>query len=79
MSGLTPLGFIHTLASLVALASGLWALAGYKEISLQNRQGRVYLASTLVTAASALGIFQHGGFNPAHGLAVLTLLAVALG
>ncbi|NNF15179.1 MAG: hypothetical protein HKN70_00460, partial [Gammaproteobacteria bacterium] len=32
-----------------------------------------------ITAATALAIFQHGAFGPAHGLAVLTLLALAAG
>jgi uncharacterized membrane protein len=79
MLGLTPLGFVHTLVGLAALVAGFMALARYKEITLRNTLGRVYLASTFVAAASALGIFQHGGFNPAHGLAILTLLALALG
>ncbi|MEJ6022571.1 hypothetical protein [Ramlibacter sp. PS4R-6] len=79
MFGLTPLGVVHTITGMTALVAGFWALARYKEITLQNTLGRVYLASTFVAAATALGIFQHGGFNPAHGLAIFTLLAMALG
>jgi len=37
------------------------------------------LLATLITALSALGIFQHGSFGVAHGLAILTLLGLAIG
>ncbi len=33
----------------------------------------------MITAVTALGIFQHGGFGPPHPLAVLTLVALAVG
>jgi len=41
--------------------------------------GKVYLITTFITAASSLTIFKHGSFNPAHGLAILTLLALFAG
>ena len=78
MLGLTPLGVIHTAISLVAVVSGFWALARDREIRL-NPLGKVYLVATLLTAATGLGIFQHGGFGPPHALSILTLFAVALG
>jgi len=77
--GLTTLGVFHTAISLLAVVCGIWAFARYKRISLNHRLGQVYLASTLITAVTALGIFQHGGFGPPHALAVLTLVALALG
>jgi len=77
--GLTSLGVVHTAISLVALASGAWALVKYKAISPRNRAGMVYLVTTVLTAATGLGIFQHGGFGPPHALSILTLLAVGAG
>jgi uncharacterized membrane protein len=77
--GLTPLGVFHTLVSLVALYTGVWALVRYKEFSLANRLSQVYLLCTLVVAASGLGIFQHGGFGPPHVLSILTILAIVAG
>src|SRR5207253_5457042 len=77
--GLTTLGVFHTAISLLAVVCGIWAFARYKRISLNHRLGQVYLASTLITAVTALGIFQHGGFGPLHALAVLTLVALAVG
>lgn len=79
MPEITPLGWFHTAMGIIALLSGGFALAKFKEITLQTRSGQIYLATTLVTAATALAIYQHGGFGAAHGLAVLTLLALAVG
>lgn len=79
MPEITALGWFHTVMGIVALASGALALIKFREITLQSRAGQVYLATTLITAATALAIFQHGGFGPAHGLAVMTLLALAVG
>ena len=79
MPDIIPLGWFHTAIGIVALSSGGYALAKYKEITLQSRSGQIYLAATLITAGTALAIFQHGVFGPAHGLAVMTLAALAIG
>jgi len=79
MPEITALGWFHTVMGIVALASGTVALFKFREITLQSGTGKVYLVTTLITAATALAIFQHGGFGPAHALAVMTLLALALG
>ncbi len=64
---------------IIALVSGGFALARFKEISLQTRSGQIYLVTTLITAGTALAIFQRGEFGPGHALAVMTLLALAVG
>ena len=79
MLGLTTLGVIHTAISLVALVSGVWALARDKQIVLANRLGKLYLATTAPTAATGLGIFEHGGFRIGHQFAILTLAVIAIG
>lgn len=79
MPEITPLGWFHTAMGLIALFSGAYTLARFREISPQTRSGQIYLATTLITAGTALAIFQHGGFGPAHGLAVMTLVALAVG
>lgn len=79
MPEITPLGWFHTAMGLIALFSGAYTLARFREISPQTRSGQIYLATTLITAGTALAIFQHGGFGPAHGLAVMTLIALAAG
>jgi uncharacterized membrane protein len=79
MPEITALGWFHTVLGIIALSSGALALFKYKEITLQTRAGQIYLAATLITAGTALGIFQHGSFGPGHALAVMTLLALAVG
>ena len=79
MPEITPLGWLHTVLGAIALTSGVVTLVKYKEITLETRSGQVYLFATLITAVSALGIYQHGVFGPGHGLALMTLLALGVG
>ena len=79
MPEMIPLGWFHTAMGLIALISGSFTLAKFKEISLQTRSGQIYLATTLITAGTALAIFQRGEFGPGHALAVMTLLALVVG
>jgi uncharacterized membrane protein len=79
MPEIIPIGWFHLAMGIVALVSGGIALARYKEISLKEKSGQIYLATTVITAATALVIFQHGKFTPAHSLAVMTLAALAVG
>ena len=79
MPEMTALGWFHTAIGITALFSGGFALARYKEITLQSRSGQIYLATTLITAGTALAIFQRGEFGPGHGLAVMTLAALVVG
>jgi uncharacterized membrane protein len=74
-----PLGWFHTIMGIIALASGAYALFTYTEITLETRSGQIYLVTTLITAATALAIYQHGFFGPAHVLALMTLGALAIG
>ena len=79
MFGLTTLGTLHTAISLVAIVAGAWALARDKEIVPRNRLGQLYLAMTVITAATGLMIFEHGGFRVGHAFSILTLVVVAIG
>jgi uncharacterized membrane protein len=73
------LGGFHTAIGVVALVCGFVALARDKEIVPTDRLGQVYLVTTLITAVTALGIFEHGGFGAPHVLALLTILALLIG
>ena len=79
MPEISLFGWFHTGIAIVALISGLYSLARFKLIGLQQPAGRIYLVCTLLAAITALGIYRHGGFGPAHGLAVLTLIALFVG
>jgi hypothetical protein len=79
MPEITLLGWFHTIIAIIALVAGFYTLAVYKVITPAQKSGQLYLGCTFIAAATALMIYQHGGFGPAHGLAVLTLLALAGG
>ena len=79
MTGLTTLGVYHTAFAVVALFCAFFALLRDREISPRNRVGQIYIMTTAVTAATALGIYQHGGFGFQHVLAILTLAGLATG
>jgi hypothetical protein len=79
MPEMTPFGWFHTIVAVLALLSGFYTLAVFKVITPAQITGKVYLLCTLVAATTALMIYKHGGFGPGHALAVLTLLALAVG
>ncbi|HEY9063746.1 MAG TPA: hypothetical protein VIO33_02090 [Burkholderiaceae bacterium] len=79
MAALTTLGIVHTAISIVALVSGVVVLMRDRRITSGSGLGKLYLISTVLTALTGLGIFQHGGFGPPHVLAILTLLAISFG
>jgi len=74
--GLSPLGIVHTLVSIVALGVGLFVLVKKGRITWSGKLEKIYVLLTAVTCLTALGIFKHGTFNQAHALAILTLLAL---
>ena len=45
MPEIIPLGWFHTAMGIIALISGGYTLARFKEISLQIRSGQIYLAT----------------------------------
>ena len=79
MPEISLFGWFHTIIAMVALVAGYYSLVKYKYILIDNNAGRIYLLCTLLAASSALAIFRHGGFGAAHGLAVLTMLALLVG
>ena len=76
---LSPMGIFHTVLGIGAIIAVAMLLIQDKQILLQRPLAKFYLGATLLTAASALVIFRHGGPNAAHGLAVLTILAIVAG
>ena len=79
MPEITLFGWFHTGIAILAVLTGIYTLARYKVIQSKQLAGKIYLIFTLISAATALGIYKHGGFGVAHGLAVLTILAVLVG
>jgi uncharacterized membrane protein len=79
MPEISPFGWFHTGIAIIALICGLYSLVKFKFIEWQQPTGKAYLVCTFIAAATALAIYRHGGFGPAHGLAVLTLIALLVG
>jgi uncharacterized membrane protein len=79
MPPMIPLGWFHTATAVFALLCGFYTLYRNREILLSNRSGLLYVLATLVTAVTALLIYQRGTFGPGHALAILTLAALAVG
>ena len=79
MLGMSPFGLFHTLLGVVALVSGFGTLLREGEISTRTALGRVYVFVTPVVAATGLTLFHRGGFGVPHAVAILTLVAIAIG
>ena len=79
LPSITFLGWIHTGCGIAAILIGAYALNKYKVISFSERAAKIYLLLTLITASTALAIYNQGGFRIAHVLAILTLLALIAG
>lgn len=76
---LLPLGWVHFLASLIALAVALVILLRPKGTPVHKLRGRIYVAALLATSATALGIYRRGIFFFPHWFAVAALIVVAIG
>jgi uncharacterized membrane protein len=78
MLGLTPLGVVHTIISLVAVGAAIIALTRDHKLVATHRVGQVYIVATVLTCLTGFPIFQHGGFGPPHALGILTLVVLAI-
>lgn len=76
---LVPLGWVHGVACLIALASGACGFATKKGSPRHVLTGRIYVGSMLVLNLSALGIYRLGIFFFPHWLAIVTLVLIAAG
>jgi uncharacterized membrane protein len=76
---LIPLGWVHSVACLVALAAGAYVF-GTRKGTLRHRQvGWAYLVSMVVLNVTALGVYRLGTFFFPHYLAIGCLVLIAIG
>ena len=73
------IGWIHTILGTLAIIVAVLIIATQGFIKSKNNLGKFYLVATLITASTALMLFKNGGFNLAHLLAILTIIAIVLG
>ena len=76
---LLPLGWVHFIASLIAVVVGATILVRPKGTPTHRLRGRVYVAAVLVTSITALGIYRLGAFFFAHWFGVAALIVIVLG
>ena len=74
-----PLGWVHLVASLIALATGFLVLLRPKGTPVHKRRGRVYALTLVATSITALGIYRRGVFFFPHWLAIAALIVVTVG
>lgn len=79
MSEISPIGWLHTISGTLALVLAARIIYKDKFISVTNILGQSYLLLTAISAGTSLFIFNTGGFNLAHLLGVITLVAIAGG
>ena len=73
------IGWIHTVLGTLAILVALFIIVTKGYIKSKNNFGKFYIIATLITASTALMLYKNGGFNLAHVLAILTLVAIFLG
>ena len=75
--GMTPLVFIHTLISLVGIATGLVVLRGLWANQRTDRWTGWFLATTILTSASGF-VLPATKFLPSHAVGILSLAILAV-
>ena len=75
--GMSPLVFIHTLVSLVGIATGLVMLRGMFANRRADRWTDAYLATTIFTSASGF-VLPADKFLPSHAVGILSLAILAV-
>ena len=76
---LLPLGWVHLIASLIAVGLGAVIIVRGKGTPTHRRWGRIYVLAVLATSITALGIYRLGVFFFAHWFGVAVLIVIVLG
>ena len=76
---LYPVGWVHFIASLIALGAGAVVLVRPKGTPVHRLRGRVYVVALVVTSLTALLIYRSGVFFFPHWFGIVSLIVVALG
>ncbi|MBN4053622.1 DUF2306 domain-containing protein [Haliea sp. AH-315-K21] len=79
MENMTIIGWLHTIACVLAMITGGVALFAIKGSVDHKKWGRWFFYTMLVTNVSALLIYPEGQFNVFHWMAIGTLVVLLLG
>ena len=70
---LYPIGWVHTLASLIALATGAIVLVRPKGTPVHKLRGRIYVLAMIATGLTSFAIYRLDKFWFPHWFAVASL------
>jgi uncharacterized membrane protein len=76
---LYPIGWVHTLASLIALVAGAVVLVRPKGTPAHRLRGRIYVLAMVATNLTSFAIYRQGKFWFPHWFAVVALIVVTAG
>ena len=76
---LYPVGWVHTLASLIALMAGAIVLVRPKGTAVHRLRGRIYVLAMIATCLTSFAIYRLSKFWFPHWFAVASLVAVVAG
>jgi uncharacterized membrane protein len=76
---LSPIGWLHTLASLVALGAGAVVLVRPKGTATHRLRGKIYALALVATCLTSFAIYRQGKFWFPHWFGVAALIVVAAG
>lgn len=76
---MSPLGWLHSLACLIALAAGLFNIVTPKGTRLHRRVGDAFAITLVIVCVSALGIYKQHRFWFPHWDSLATLVILAIG
>jgi uncharacterized membrane protein len=77
-SDISIIGYVHTLACVIALVMGAFMIFSRKGFPLHRRVGRWYVGAMVIVNLSAFGILPYG-LDIFHGVAVATLVVLMIG
>jgi hypothetical protein len=75
--GMTPFTFLHTLISLIGIASGFVVMYGFLHAKRLDGWTPVFLASTVLTSVTGFG-FPLYVLLPSHKIGILSLVILAV-
>jgi uncharacterized membrane protein len=76
---LYPIGWVHTVASLIALGAGAVVLARPKGTPVHKLRGRIYVLAMIATCLTSFAIYRLNKFWFPHWFAVASLVVATIG
>jgi uncharacterized membrane protein len=76
---LYPIGWVHTLTSIIAVIAGGVVLVPPKGTATHRLRGRIYVLALVLTGVTSFAIYRQGKFWFPHWIGVASLVIVGMG